>query len=162
MPGKTNFQTVPLAELASKGITQQNDPPKSVILVVDDEVVIANTLTAILNRSGFTAMSAYDGRTALEIARVIPPDLLLTDVVMPDMNGIDLAIAITQADPSCKILLFSGQAGTVDMLAAARDAGHDFSIIAKPIHPAELLVKVSASLRSQRATYVNLQHEAAS
>ena len=158
MSEKPNFQVVPLAELSSKGLAPEHVEPKPVVLVVDDEVVIADTLTAILARSGFAAMTAYDGRTALDIVQVIPPDLLLTDIVMPDMSGIDLAIAVTQAVPGCKILLFSGQAGTMDMLAVARDAGHDFSIIAKPIHPAELLVKVSASLQSQSA-HTHLQCE---
>jgi DNA-binding response OmpR family regulator len=140
---------VPLAELFLKGITPQRDQPKPVVLVVDDERVIADTLTAILARNGIAAMAAYDGRTALEIARVIPPDLLLTDVVMPDMSGIDLAIAMKQAVPDCKILLFSGQAATVDLLAAERDAGRDFAIIAKPIHPTDLLARVSECLKLQ-------------
>jgi DNA-binding response OmpR family regulator len=144
-----NFQVVPLSELSSKGIIPLSDPPKPIVLVVDDEVIIADTLTAILARNGMAVLTAYDGRTALDIAQTIPPDLLLTDVVMPDMSGIDLAIAIQQTIPDCKILLFSGQAATADLLATASDAGHDFTIIAKPVHPTDLLVRVSESLKSQ-------------
>jgi CheY-like chemotaxis protein len=96
-------------------------------------------------------MAAYNGRSALEIARVIPPDLLLTDVFMPGMSGIDLAVEVTQIVPDCKILLFSGQAATVDLLAAERDAGRNFSIIAKPIHPTDLLARVSETLKSPSA-----------
>ena len=155
MSGQINFQVVPLAELASEGIAPQIDLPKSIVLVVDDEVVIADTLVAILKQNGLLAMAAYNGQAALDSARLIPPDLLLTDVIMPDMNGIDLAIAVTEVAPDCKILLFSGQAGTMDLLASARDSGHDFSIIAKPIHPTELLVQVSASLQSQSAAYAS-------
>ena len=144
-----NFQTVPLAELASKGITSQADPPKPIVLVVDDEVVIADTLSAILARSGVATMTAYDAESALEIMLTIPPDLLLTDVVMPGMGGIELAIAIRRAIPDCKVMLFSGQAATVDLLAKACDAGHDFTTLQKPIHPTELLARISETLDCQ-------------
>ena len=143
-----NFETVPVAELVRKGLRPKTDQPKPVVLVVDDEAVIADTLTAILGRNGMTAMTAYDGESALEIMRTIPPDLLLTDVSMPGMSGIDLAIAAKQAIPGCKILLFSGQAVTMDLLADARDAGHDFTTLEKPIHPAELLALISETLES--------------
>jgi DNA-binding response OmpR family regulator len=148
---KLNFQTVPLAQLALKGVTRQTDPPKPVVLVVDDETLIADSLAAILRQNGFAAIAAYDGRSALEIARVDPPDLLLSDVAMPGMSGIDLAIAISQATPGCKVILFSGQATTVDLLSTARDAGHDFTTLAKPLHPTELLARISETLES-RAT----------
>ena len=155
MPRKTNFQTVPLAEISSKGLVPEPVATKPVVLVVDDEAVIADTLAAILNRNGMLAMAAHNGQTALDIARLIPPDLLLTDVVMPDMSGIDLAIAVKQALPQCKILLFSGQASTMDLLASARAEGHDFAVIAKPVHPAELLKRISEDLQSFPGKHLN-------
>src|SRR5277367_6355440 len=151
MPQKSNFQMVALTELASKGITAETDELRPVVLVVDDEMVIADTLTAILTKEGVAAMAAYDGRSALQIAGTIPPDLLLSDVVMPGMSGIDLAIAIRQAVPDCKVLLFSGQAATVDLLADAREAGHNFTTLEKPIHPKDLLAYISESLRFKAA-----------
>jgi CheY-like chemotaxis protein len=149
MSSKMNFQTVPLTELASKGLTAETDQPNSVVLVIDDEAVIADTLVAILAQNRIAAMAAYNGKSALEIARVVPPDLLLSDVVMPGMSGIDLAIAIRQATPDCKVLLFSGQAATVDLLDRARDAGHDFTVLEKPIHPTDLLARISETLKSK-------------
>jgi DNA-binding response OmpR family regulator len=149
MSTETGFQTVPLAELAARGISSQDDQPKPVVLVVDDEVVIADTLTAILARSGIAAMTAYDAESALEIMLTIPPDLLLTDVAMPGMSGIELAIAVKQSIPDCKVMLFSGQAATVDLLAKAHDAGHDFTTLQKPIHPTELLARISETLDCQ-------------
>jgi DNA-binding response OmpR family regulator len=151
MSRKMNFQTVPLAGLALGGVTRQTELPKPVVLVVDDETLIADSLAAILRQSGFAAMAAHDAYNALEIARVVPPDLLLSDVAMPGMSGIDLAIAISQAIPSCKVILFSGQATTVDLLSTARDLGHDFTTLAKPLHPTELLARISQTLES-RAT----------
>lgn len=147
MSSKMNFQTVPLKELASRGLTAETDQLKPVVLIVDDEAIIADTLVAILAHNRIAAMAAYNGKSALEIARVIPPDLLLTDVVMPDMSGIDLAIAIRQTIPDCKIMLFSGQAATVDLLGRAREAGHDFTTLEKPIHPTDLLARISRTLR---------------
>jgi DNA-binding response OmpR family regulator len=155
--GKMNFQTVRLADLALNDPTRPLDNPKAVVLVVDDEAVIADTLAMILEQSGLRALVAYDGKSALEIANTVPPDLLLTDVAMPGMNGIDLAVAIRHTLPKCKILLFSGQASTMDLLRTAGDAGRDFTILAKPLHPTELLARVSDSL-STRSRHKEVAH----
>jgi CheY-like chemotaxis protein len=120
---------------------------RPVVLVVDDESVIADTLTQILSQSGYAAITAYDGDEALELALQTPPEMLITDVILPGMNGIDLAIKIRRIFPDCKILLFSGQAATVDLLATANGAGHHFNLLNKPIHPKDLLAKVSQGLK---------------
>lgn len=133
------FDAVPLADIFAKGITAQSSPRNPVVLVVDDEVVIADTLTTILSQHGIAAMTAYDGFGALEIARVIPPDLLLADVVMPGMSGIDLANEIKKDIPDCAILLFSGQAATAGLLAKAGKSWCDFEVLLKPIHPQKLV-----------------------
>jgi DNA-binding response OmpR family regulator len=109
------------------------------ILVVDDEERLANTMTEILNISGFCAFTAYEGKSALQIAEEIQPDYLLTDVVMPEMNGVELAIEVRKKLPATMILLFSGQAGTIDLLEEARAAGHDFDVLEKPMHPVRLI-----------------------
>lgn len=124
---------------------------RPVVLVVDDESAIANTVTEILSRSGFAAMAAYDGTDALETALLTPPELLVTDVILPGMSGIELAITIKRIFPDCKILLFSGQAATADLLANARSEGHNFTLLTKPVHPKELLERVTATLRPRDA-----------
>ncbi len=113
-----------------------------VVLVVDDEETLANTTVEILNMSGFCAFVAYDGQTAMELAEKLHPDILLTDVVMPQMNGIELAMAITRLLPNTLILLISGQAGTIDLLEKARQDGHAFELVAKPIHPMKLIERL--------------------
>jgi len=117
------------------------------VLVVDDESVIADTLTEILCRGGYAAIAAYDGASALETALLQPPEMLITDVVLPGMNGIELAIQIKRIFPDCKTLLFSGQASTSDMLDSASRAGHQFTLLSKPVHPKDLLAWVTQSLK---------------
>lgn len=112
------------------------------IFVVDDEFVIASTLATILQRNGFDAVYYTDPQEALAAARENAPDLLITDVVMPELSGIDLAIALKQEHPGCKVLLFSGQAATANLLEAAREKGYDFELLSKPIHPTEFLQKI--------------------
>jgi DNA-binding response OmpR family regulator len=142
-----HFETVPLATIQTAiRLHDPLDKQPAVVLVVDDEKIIADTLVAILARSGYTALAAYDGESALERARTCPPQMLITDVCMPGMGGIELAVAIRSSFPACKILLFSGQMATVDLLVASRNAGYDFAAISKPIHPTELLARVSAFL----------------
>ena len=148
MVRKLNFQTVPLADLPLKGRPQPGSSRRPIVLIVDDEAVIADTRAMILELSGISAMVAYDGKSALEIAHTAPPDLLLTDVAMPGMNGVDLATAIRQSFPNCAILLFSGQASSADLLNAAQ-AGQEFTILTKPLHPTELLARISDALNSQ-------------
>jgi DNA-binding response OmpR family regulator len=149
MARKLNFQTIPLAALPLKDRIHLGASPRPIVLIVDDEAVIADTRAMILEHSGISALVAYDGKSALEIAQMTPPDLLLTDVFMPGMNGVDLATAIRQIFPKCGILLFSGQASSVDLLNAAREAGQEFTILTKPLHPTELLARISAALTSQ-------------
>jgi DNA-binding response OmpR family regulator len=88
----------------------------------------------------------YDANDALETALLTPPELLITDVVLPGMNGIELAITIRRIFPDCKILLCSGQAAAIDLMSSARSQGHHFTLLSKPVHPREMLARVSECL----------------
>jgi CheY-like chemotaxis protein len=123
------------------------------VLVVDDEAVIADTLAEILSLSGFPAIAAYDGNGALGTALLQPPEMLITDVALPGMNGIELAITVKRVYPDCKILLFSGQATTADLLAAARRGGHQFTLLNKPVAPLDLLATVATHLNAGAGEY---------
>jgi CheY-like chemotaxis protein len=112
------------------------------IFVVDDEPVIATTLAAILCNCGFDATSFCKPREALLASRAEAPDLLISDVMMPSLSGIELATQIVDSRPECKVILFSGQALTVDFLDGVRRRGYHFEILTKPVHPAELLRKI--------------------
>jgi DNA-binding response OmpR family regulator len=121
------------------------------ILVVDDEPLIADTIAQILTMYGYKAHTAYNAEDALEMALKSPPTLMLTDVMLPGMNGVELAITLQEALPDCKIVLFSGQAGTAHLLDDAKLRGHAFPILAKPVHPRELLDQLKMRLSEDGA-----------
>ncbi|MGD0738987.1 MAG: response regulator [Terracidiphilus sp.] len=143
MTGRRSSPVVPISEVPPADTT----PYRPTVLVVDDELAIAETLAAILSQSGYATMTAYDGQEAMEIALLTPPELLITDVSMPGMSGIELAITLRRVFPDCKILLFSGDVATAGLLAVAQRAGHTFTLLSKPVHPEELLARVSESLK---------------
>lgn len=113
-----------------------------VIIVVDDEILIAKTLSKILDRAGYGATAYSSPEEALQGVYDLKPDLLITDVRMPKMTGVELAIRVQNAKPDCKILLFSGKDEAANFLAETLKNGHDFELLAKPIHPADLLAKL--------------------
>jgi DNA-binding NtrC family response regulator len=109
------------------------------ILIVDDERVITDTLVTIFTQRGYEARGAYSAEQALALMGGWRPGLVIIDVLLPAMNGIDLAIHIKSLWPECHISLFSGQAATSDLLDTAMKNGHTFDVLAKPVHPSELL-----------------------
>lgn len=120
------------------------------VLVVDDERTIADTLVLILNQSGFETSAAYSGEMAVEAAVDVKPDVLISDVVMGAMSGIDAAIRICKSFPSCRVILFSGQAATTDLLQKAKSNGHIFEILTKPVHPQVLLDRLRDPAQVER------------
>lgn len=119
-----------------------------IILVVDDEQRIADTLALILQSNGYQTAVAYEGDSALALSSKVRPDLLLTDVIMPGMNGIELSLAVSKRLPQCKVLLFSGQAATAELLDRAQKQGCDFPLLSKPVHPEDLLKTVAEIFNS--------------
>jgi CheY-like chemotaxis protein len=117
------------------------------VFVVDDEKTIASTTTTILQLSGYEARSFANSLEALETAQIDCPDLVLSDVMMSELTGIDLAFRLKEICPVCKIILFSGQTKTTtDLLEAARREGHEFTVLAKPIYPTELLARIKEEM----------------
>jgi DNA-binding NtrC family response regulator len=145
-------QNAPVA-LTGNLLSAHSNGHRPRVLVVDDEAVIADTLAEILSLSGFPAIAAYDGNGALGAALLQPPEMLITDVVLPGMNGVELAITVKRVYPDCKILLFSGQATTADLLATARKAGYQFTLLNKPLAPHELLATVARHLDARGGQY---------
>jgi DNA-binding NtrC family response regulator len=116
-----------------------NDAVQRRVLVVDDERVIADSVATILNRNGFEAIARYSGTEALECVQEQCPHIIVSDVVMPDFNGIQLAKAVRSICPRARIVLFSGNVDTASLLNDASLDGYFFEILAKPVHPIKLL-----------------------
>jgi DNA-binding NtrC family response regulator len=118
---------------------------KSRILIVDDEKNIANTLAMIFEIRGHEVKTANSAEEAVEIVDSFEPDVVLSDVIMGKMTGVDLAIYLSKSRPDCRVILFSGQTATANVLAEANRKGHSFRLLAKPIHPDRLFEEISES-----------------
>ena len=92
--------------------------------------------------NGFSARFFTSPREALAAARSESPELVISDVAMPGISGIELAIQMRAQYPNCKILLFSGQAATLDLLEGARAQGYDFRLLQKPVFPSVFLFEI--------------------
>lgn len=113
----------------------------SIVFIVDDEALITKSLELILRRKGFKVSSFNDPLEALEVMKSNPPDLLLSDVMMPQLSGVDLAILTAKSLPECKVLLFS--ASPADHLRRAREDGYNFRLLQKPVHPDQLFHEIA-------------------
>jgi DNA-binding NtrC family response regulator len=121
---------------------------KKRVLIVDDERVIADSLATIFSNEGYEARAVYSAEQALQLLSEWIPQLAVIDVRLPEMSGIDLAIHLKEQYRECKSLLFAGQAATSDLLGPARQSGHFFDILEKPVHPSALLGLASRLLDS--------------
>lgn len=113
------------------------------MLVIDDEKNLANTVVWILESGGFEALAAYDGPSALRRVESFHPDIIISDVIMPGMNGIEVCAILQAKFPKCRILLFSGQAATNELIGTARAQGFTWELLTKPMDPEELLAKLT-------------------
>lgn len=116
------------------------------VLIVDDEATVAESLTAVFRLHGYETRNAYSAEQAIETMAAWRPDLAVLDVMLPAMNGIELGIVVRENYPECQVLLFSGSQSTAALLQEAAGKGHRFEILAKPVHPADLLEMVGALL----------------
>lgn len=114
------------------------------VLIVDSWEVTADTLQTIFTHHGYTAQAAYNAESALTIAQVWQPDLLIAEIVMfSDMNGLELARRLTALYPKCQVILFSCLVRP-ELLREARALGFEF--FDKPVDPAVLLDKAASLL----------------
>lgn len=113
------------------------------VLIMDDEPVVANSLAQILKLFGYDSVAVYNPQQALEHIASNPCDVLISDVVVPGhMSGIDLAVEFSKLLPLCKVILISGNHSTAELLRDSEEHGHYFEILAKPVHPNEILDRV--------------------
>ena len=125
--------------------------PSPRIFIVDDEEVISATLGAILRRSGFEVTAFTNPLECLAAAFQGQPELLVSDVMMPGISGIELAIQVQQACPNCQIVLISGVGGTVHPMVKEM-GGHPYQLLAKPLEPVLLIHEIRRRLSQRNAT----------
>ncbi len=112
------------------------------VLIADDEKLIADTLAMILNQGGFDARAVYSCQNALELAPAFQPDMLVSDVLMAGINGVDAAIQMRAMFPGIRVFLLSGQTATAEMIANSKASDFGFEVLVKPVHPRDLLIKL--------------------
>jgi DNA-binding NtrC family response regulator len=116
------------------------------ILIVEDEKVVADTLGQILSGTGYEIRVVYSAEDALALLATWRPEVAILDVMLPKMNGIELALVLKEHLPSCHTLLFSGQPSVEALMEKAKNEGHHFEILAKPVHPTVMLDAISTLL----------------
>ena len=125
------------------------------ILIVDDETAIADTLSLIFQMQRYEVRVAYTAERAIELIAEWVPELAVLDVMLPAMNGIDLALVIKANHAKCHVILFSGHANTATLLEEAGRKGHQFEILAKPVQPEFMLERASALLSAPDESIYN-------
>ena len=120
------------------------------ILVVDDEQSIVDSLAEILASAGYEVVCAYSAREAIDKTPLWCPNVLLSDVLMPGLNGFELALQVKRQCPNCRLMLFSGQAATARLAQSFgptfTSLGYRFELLPKPLHPTALLKRLEDSL----------------
>lgn len=110
---------------------------KPKVLVIDDQRLIADTLTAILNQNGYEAAPFYSGEEALESVVRAAPAIVMSDICMRRIDGIQTALRIRKLHPRCRVILFSAAAVSEPDLDRIQESGFEF--LPRPLHPVEVL-----------------------
>lgn len=119
------------------------------ILVVDDEPVARQSLTDILKLEGYTVTSAPNGQAAVEYIRVHPIDLLIVDLKMPGMDGLEVVQVVNQISPETEVILLTAFGSTETAIQALRLRIHDYLL--KPATPAQIIATVKKGLARRMA-----------
>lgn len=119
------------------------------ILVVDDEVTIRETLQYNLEQEGYDVLTARDGPEALEVARAEKPDLIILDLMLPELDGLSVCRAI-RSERDTPIIMLTARTGEMDRIIGLESGADDY--VVKPFSLGELLARVRAVLRRAPAT----------
>ena len=111
------------------------------VLVIDDDRVLADTLSEILRRHGYKPVALYSGEEALELAGRFRPDVVLSDIRMSELDGIEAAKRIRILHPACRVILFT--AHTVSTALAHSIRGLGFELLQRPLHPERVLTALA-------------------
>lgn len=127
---------------------ERTDRDASPILVVDDDAKILQLVRAYLEREGYAVITARDGVTALAAVRDRQPRLIVLDLMLPELDGLEVMRAVRE-ESSVPILMLSARGSTADRVYGINEGADDY--LPKPFSPAELVVRVKAILRRAKA-----------
>lgn len=111
--------------------------PARRIVVIDDERIIADTLTLILRRHGYDAKAHYRGESAIASIEAFRPQIVLSDICLPGLDGIETAVKIKELQPRCRIILFTATPERHEIRNRINELGFEF--LQRPLHPSEIL-----------------------
>jgi two-component system, OmpR family, response regulator ResD len=117
----------------------------SAVLVVEDDATISEVVAGYLTRAGHSVHRAADGVTALQMARRLPPDLVVLDVMLPGLGGLEVCVRLREARPDLPVVLLTALGDEADRLAGLECGADDY--VVKPFSPRELVLRVNAVLR---------------
>ena len=130
------------------------------VLIVDDDPDIVTLSAALLTANGCDVSSTYDPNAALATALVFRPDVLLTDVAMPGMLGVELACKVVEAVPTCRVVFHTGEARLIRNCGLA-GALPGFAVLEKPVAAGDLLREVIGhSVRKRPPVSLRVRHTA--
>jgi DNA-binding NtrC family response regulator len=126
------------------------------ILVVDDDALVRETIRIALQGAQHTVFDAADGQVALQILGREPIDLVISDILMPEIDGIGLILAIHKQHPATRVICISGgdRTGQIDYLELAAKLGAQM-VLPKPFTPKQLLAAVAAAMSMSPASAAN-------
>lgn len=127
-------------------LTRKGDQMNQIVLVVDDERGIADAAAMVLEDRGYCALATYSAAEAIAILKKIDVALVLTDVNMPGIDGVDLALQAQHLCPRAKILLMSGGETSETIRRRPGCEGCPFQIMAKPFDSGQLLERIGNAL----------------
>ena len=120
------------------------------ILVVDDEQEALDYLSNILKSANYEVISTTKGRQAVELVKNQKPDLILLDIVIPDMSGGEIARTLSEIDSTCKIpIIFLSGLNTPEDVQIIREKTGDYNILSKPTSPEEVLKTIAKALKKE-------------
>ena len=118
------------------------------VLIVDDDQDIAQMLAALMKKEGLSSLVAYDGETALQMVPVRAPDLMLVDVTMPGIDGMEVLKRVKETDPCLPVIMITAYAAIPTSVAAMRAGAFDY--LPKPFDHAEVIRVVRAALTERQ------------
>jgi DNA-binding response OmpR family regulator len=143
-----------MSQTAGRPLPNPAEPTGQRVLVVDDERALADLVGTYLTRDGFEVSLAYDGQRAVDLARQVDPDVIVLDLGLPQIDGIEVC-RVVRTFSDCYIVMLTARTEEIDKLIGLSVGADDY--LTKPFSPRELLARIQAMLRRPRVSTTSRQ-----